>query len=61
MAAKNIFFNDKWPIGLFELRCSGSETNIWDCTYNKTSRGQYCYQHNDASVFCMREFIEKIP
>ena len=42
---------------MFELRCSGNETNIWDCTYNITDGGEYCGQHNDASVFCMRKFI----
>ena len=59
MAAKKIFLNYEWPIGLFELRCFCNETNIWDCTYNITNGGQYCYQHNDASVFCMRTFIFK--
>ena len=55
MATKNIFLNYEWPIGLFELKCSGNETTIWDCTYNTSHGGQYCYQRNDASVFCMRE------
>ena len=59
MATTNLFLNYEWPIGLFELRCSGKETNIWDCIYNTTDGGQYCYQHNDASVFCMRKFINK--
>ena len=59
MATTNLFLNYEWPIGLFELRCSGNENNIWDCSYNITDGGQYCYQHNDASVFCMRKFINK--
>ena len=60
MATTNLFLNYEWPTGLFELRCSGNfETNIWDCIYNITDGGQYCYQHNDASVFCLREFIWK--
>ena len=58
MATANLFLNYEWPIGLFELRCSGNETNIWDCVYNNTN-GEYCSQHNDASVFCMRMFINK--
>ena len=61
MATKNIYLNYEWPIGLFELRCSGNEINIWDCSYNTSNGGQYCHQHNDASVFCMREFIEINP
>ena len=60
MAAKNTFLNYEWPTGLFELRCSGNETNIWDCTYSKTDGEQYCYQYNDASVFCMCKYNEKI-
>ena len=59
MATTNLFLNYEWPTGLFDLRCSGNETNIWDCRYNITDGGQYCYQHNDASVFCLRELIER--
>ena len=58
LATTNLFLNYEWPTGLFELRCSGNfETNIWDCICNITDGGQYCYQHNDASVFCLREFF----
>ena len=57
MATTNSFFNYEWSIGLFELRCSGNENNIWDCSYNITDEGEYCDQHNDTSVFCMRKFI----
>ena len=60
MATTNLFLNYERPIGLFELRCSGNETNIWDCLYNITDGGQYCGQYNDASVFCMRKFITRL-
>ena len=56
MGTTNLFLNYEWPIGLFDLRCSGNETNIWDCEYNISNGGQNCGQHNDASVFCIREF-----
>ena len=56
MATTNLFLNYVWPIGLFDLRCSGNETKILDCTYKKTNGGQNCGERNDASVFCMREF-----
>ena len=57
MATKNIFLNDEWPIGLFELRCSANEASIWDCSYKVSYEGQNCGQHNDASVFCMCKFL----
>ena len=53
MATKNIFLKYDWSVGLFVLKCSGNETTIWNCTYNKSNGGQYCYKCNDASVFCM--------
>ena len=56
MATRNLFINSEWPIGLFELTCSGNETNIFDCTYDITDGGQNCDQTDDSSVFCMRKF-----
>ena len=60
MATTNLFYNYDWSIGLYELRCSGNETNIWDCSYNTSYGGQYCGRYDDASVFCMREFSNVI-
>ena len=57
MATKNILLNYEWPIGLFELKCSGNEDTIWDCLYKVSNEAQNCRQHNDASVFCMRKFL----
>ena len=56
MATKNLFYNYEWSIGLYELRCSGNESNIWECVYNTSNGGQICGHYDDASVFCMREF-----
>ena len=56
MATSNLFLNYERPIGLFELRCSGNETNIWECLYYTSYGGQSCGQYDDASVFCMCEF-----
>ena len=55
MATTNLFFNYERQIGLFELRCYGNETNIWDCSYNTSYEEQSCGLYDDASVFCMRE------
>ena len=41
---------------MFELTCSGNETEVWDCSYKISDEGQNCGQHNDASVFCMSRF-----
>ena len=57
MATKNILLNSEWPIGLFELTCTGNEDNIWDCLYKVSNEGQNCRQDDDASVFCMRKFL----
>ena len=58
MATTKLFYNYERPIGLFELKCFGNETNIWDCAYNTSNGGQSCSHYDDASVFCMREFID---
>ena len=57
MATTNLFLNNQWPIGMFELRCLGKETKIWDCISKISHEGHNCGQYNDASVFCMRKFI----
>ena len=57
MTTKNTFLNYEWPIGLFDLRCSGNEAKVWDCSYEVSHEGQNCGQRNDASVFCMRKFL----
>ena len=56
MATTNLFLDYERPIGLYELRCSGNEINIWDCTYNTSHGETYCGRYDDASVFCMRKF-----
>ena len=60
MATTNLFLNYDWSIGLFQLRCSGNETIIWECSYSTSYGGQSCGQYDDASVFCMREFTDVI-
>ena len=60
MATTNLFLDYERPTGLYELRCSGNETTIWDCKYNSSYGGQSCSQYDDASVFCMREFTNVI-
>ena len=56
MATTNLFFNYERSIALYELKCSGNETNIWESMYNTSYGGQICGHYDDASVFYMREF-----
>ena len=55
LATTGVFIDYEWPVGLYELNCTGNEATLWDCIYHTTndSVGLQCSQYTDASVFCM--------
>ena len=57
VAAFGVFIDYEWPIGIYELNCTGDEAEIWKCMYhtNGSMHGLDCSQGTDASVFCMRK------
>ena len=57
VATYNVFIDYEWPIGIYELNCTGDEAEIWECMYhtNRNMHGLDCSQSTDASVFCMRK------
>ena len=57
MATTGIFIDNEWPMGIFNLRCKGNESTIWDCMYDTIGNRDKCHQGHDASVFCMGKMI----
>ena len=49
----NLFLNYEWPMSIFNVNCTGSESSIWDCSYNNSDESRTCQQSSDVSVFCM--------
>ena len=49
----NLFLNYEWPMSIFNVNCTGSESSIWDCSYNNSDESGTCQQSSDVSVFCM--------
>ena len=40
------------PHTLFNVNCSGDETNLFDCPHSSTPDGSYCHYYKDAGVIC---------
>ena len=54
LATTGISIDYEWPVGIYELNCTGDEATLWDCIYHTNdSVGLQCSQYNDASVSCM--------
>ena len=47
---------DGVPIWLYNLKCSGNEQELTNCSVVKSSYG-YCAHYNDATVRCPGEFM----
>ena len=55
MAATGIYIDYIWPMGIYNLNCTGHETTLQECQYTTDYSGQGCYQYNDASVICIHK------
>ena len=57
IAVSYAFIDNEWPMGIYNLNCTGNETSIWDCQFTTLYNGRNCDQSNDASVFCMCKLL----
>ncbi|XP_019860164.1 PREDICTED: deleted in malignant brain tumors 1 protein-like [Amphimedon queenslandica] len=53
ISSTNRYVSFYYPVFIYDLNCTGSENNLWDCPYNDTVR--YCSTYSDAAIICQRD------
>lgn len=53
MLISNYYYSQYLPIHIYDLNCTGLESNLWDCPYDNIT--QSCGYSNDAAVVCQCE------